>query len=224
MRTTLGFNGVTYSKHVLCPNELCQTMHTFSHAVEHKVCGATLKDGRACGSVLVKLSRSWNKPVLKPKIVVPILSIKKHLQDILQIPGFVELCRPSRGVDPNEDGYLDGLWTAAKWQSLRVDENKQPLLDEDNTFALLMYADGFQTTKFTTRNVGGVTLCIGNLNLHHRMRTEFLLPYTLVPGDLSIQNINSVLTPLVNELKEFTLGVTMKDHNGNDIKVCCSYR
>ena len=130
------------------------------------------------------------------------------LQKLLLQPGFCRMCehwRKKAKTTLLEDVYDGRVWK--KFQFILG----SPFLDVPYCFAVMLNVDWFQPFKHTTASVGVLYLTILNIPRHLRYKRENILLKGVIPGPSEpTGDINTFLRPLVAELTDFWIGITMK--------------
>ena len=86
--------------------------------------------------------------------------------------------------------------------------NNQPFLSEPGNYGLMLNMDFFQPYKQIQYSLGAMYLTVLNLPRKLRNKAQNVILVGLIPGPHEPKHdINTYLSPLVSELKEFWSGV-----------------
>jgi len=151
----------------------------------------------ACGEFLLKEVHSQTKTLLYPRMVFPYNSLTKHLQMLLNKPGFWSKCQEWRDKSPPEDVMSD-IFQGRVWKELST----TGFLSNKNSLALSLNVDWFQPHKHSPGSVGVLYVVILNLPREERYKLENLIVVGILPGPSEPKlTANTFLKPLVDELK-----------------------
>ena len=105
------------------------------------------------------------------------------------------------------DEWMGDVYDGKVWQELK----DSGYFDSPYSLAVSLNVDWFQPYSRVTDSIGVIYLSILNLPRQVRYKQENILLVGIIPGPKEPkQNINSYLSPLVDELKEFWIGVSTK--------------
>ncbi|XP_045188652.2 uncharacterized protein LOC123546448 [Mercenaria mercenaria] len=222
IKKMLGLNKDLFEVFVVCPS--CNTSYKQQDAVKKSSAGVLqsrictykpypwhpqrTKRG-ICGTVLMKRVKTKDKrEYLSPKKCYPYASIITSLKDFLSRQGFLEKCNLWKKRKIVEGQYED-VYDGKVWKDFQTLDGK-PFLEDGKTFGLMLNVDWFQPYEHVVHSVGVIYLSIMNLPREERFREENLMVVGLIPGpNEPAGNINTFLTPLVNELKKLEKGVNL---------------
>lgn len=210
MRQILKIQEGSFIRYVTCPE--CSEVYTYDECIE--TCGSTKKGKKCklCGSHLLKLvqTRSGAR-LLHPIRTYCYRPLRKSLQLLLERPNFYSDCEKWRNRSDNN--MLSDVFDGKIWHDFQEYSGK-PFLCEPFTFGLMMNVDWFKAYKHLEYKIGAIYLTVMNLPRELRFRQENMILVGLIPGPGEPQiNINSFLSPLVDELLEFLDGVPLKVHS-----------
>ena len=136
------------------------------------------------------------------------LVLECSIQPFVQSVDFVQACEEwrTRCVSAGLYKYVnDGrLWNEF------LSYNNTPFLSAPLTYGLMMNIDWFQPYKHVSYSVGVIYIVNMNLPRLLRFKTENVMLIGIIPGPHEPSlNINSFLSPLVNELTTFLEGIEM---------------
>ena len=88
--------------------------------------------------------------------------------------------------------------------------NDTPFLNEDNSFAFMSNIDWFQSHKHLPYSVGAIYLSVLNLSRTLRYKLKNICLIGIIPGPKEPKlTVNSYLSPLIQDLKEFWIGINL---------------
>lgn len=212
-----------YVKFVVCPK--CWELYKHEDAVEttdsHQVTkrctfiaypNHSIRSRRfACNASLLKTVElaSTGRVKLYPHKIFCYRSLQSALQEFLLRPGFCQDCEHWR-CRPTSTSYRD-VYDGKMWK--RFLDVGGSFLHSPFTYALMLNVDWFQPYSHTVWSVGVIYLTIINLPRQKRYKRKNMILIGVIPGPSEpIHDMNSLLQPLVTELKSFWLG--------NPLKVC----
>ncbi len=99
---------------------------------------------------------------------------------------------------------------------------KQMTSDNPDTLclSLTLNVDWFQPYDHITESIGAMYIAINNLPRHMRFKQHNIIIVGLIPGPKEPENMNSILGPLVDELKQLSVGVQINGENIQAILSC----
>lgn len=163
-----------------------------------------------CGNTLMKKVKSSKGRVsLYPRLIYCYCSVIESLKEMVIKPGFIERCEQWREQKSPEGIYSD-IYDGNIWKEF-MSVDGVPFLSAPFNFALQLNVDWFQPFKHTKHAEGAIYLSILNLPRQERFLKENVLLVGVIPGPKEpALHINSLLQPLVDELKELWEGVCVK--------------
>lgn len=208
MRQFLKLGKGTFVRYVTCPK--CSKVYKYDDCVE--TCGRMKKSKpcRLCGSQLLKTVQTCSgAQLLYPIRTYCYRPLRESLQLLLDRPGFYSDCEKWR-YRQQQSAMLTDIFDGKIWHDFQ-DYNGKPFLREPFTYGLMINVDWFKAYKHTEYKMGAIYLTVMNLPRELRFRQENMILVGLIPGpgEPSL-NINSFLSPLVDELLEFLDGIPMK--------------
>ena len=152
-----------------------------------------------CGTALLrKLLRADH---FQPFKTYPYQSLKDAIARLLKRQGFLEKCEHWRKRISLSD-YLSDIYDGQVWSDFST------FLSQPYSWCLALNVDWFQPFSHICDSVGAIYLVILNLPRKERYKRENMILVGIIPGPKEPSlTINSYLTPLVYELKEFYKGV-----------------
>ena len=169
-----------------------------------------------CGTILLKKQHKKKGYRLVPHKVYPYRSLKRSITKLLNKKLFISQCQKweeRRKLVPTN--FLCDVYDGNIWKTF---EN---FLSNPNSYLLSLNVDWFQPFKHTTYSSGAIYLTVQNLPRSERYKQENVILVGIMPGPCeSALTINSYLSPLVEELKEFWRGVLIPvKRNGTTINM-----
>ena len=168
-----------------------------------------------CDCLLLKKQYTKKGYRLVPQKVYPYRTLKRGITKLLNKKHFIEQCQLwkertcSRVTASN---FISDIYDGNVWKSFESTK----YLDDPYSFLLSLNVDWFQPYKHTTFSCGAIYLTVQNLPRSERFKQENVLLVGLMPGpNESSLSINSYLSPLVEELKEFWKGVVIPIQRGD---------
>ena len=155
-----------------------------------------------CGTLLLKtVELSSGRKVLYPFLTYCYMGLKCSLESLILTQQFVELSEHWRSRD-DTSGKLCDIYDGKIWSEFQQYDDRA-FLSDPYTFGLMMNIDWFRPYKHVQNySVGAIYLVFMNLPRHLRFKRENVLLLGILPGPSEpSHDINSYLTPLVNELK-----------------------
>lgn len=229
-----------FDRYVCCPG--CHSLYSLDECVvrmpgghlESKRCSyiqfplhPQRQHRKACGTlVMKKVKRTSKGASLYPKLVYCYKSVIDSLQDMLKRPDFFRKCELWRDRQVHPGVYSD-VYDGAVWKEFLI-YNGTPFLSAPYNYAFQLNVDWFKPFKHTQHSEGAVYLSIMNLPRKERFLQENIILACVIPGPHEPSLLmNSLLNPLVKELKKLWRGVILKDCNNHPVIVraallCCS--
>ena len=140
------------------------------------------------------------------------LGIEVSLKALFLHPNCYNLVEEHRSRVNVPEGTLSDIYDGNMWSDYQY-YNGKGLLSDALSLGLMINVDWFQPYKHINYSVGAIYVVILNLprNLHYKRENVLLVG--IIPGPCeSKHDINSYLTPLVNELLLFVDGVNIHVH------------
>ena len=170
-----------------------------------------------CGSTLLKtVELVSGRKVFYPFLMYCYLGLECSIQPFLMSASFVNACEQWR-TRCVPDGVYSDVYDGSIWNAF-MDYENSPFLSIPLTYGV-MNMDWFQPYKHISYSVGVIYLVILNLPRSVRYKTENIILVGIIPGPHEpSRDINSFLTPLVNELLLFLEGVELNVAGSNTKK------
>lgn len=234
-RKTLGFDTDEFLKFVVCPK--CHKLFSYEQAVvtvngkqQSNVCTFVLfpnhpqlRFREPCGESLMKamISADGKKQVLYPRKVYCYQSLKLSLQRLIDRAEIRVALMDQKQT--HGDDYFD-VYDGKVWQSM-TDINGNLYTEDWRNLLAMFNIDWFQPFDKSEHSVGALYMVLLNLPREIRFKKENVLLIGLIPGPKEpVRDVNSYLTPLVNELLSFWKGVYLNT-NGDAtlyrLALCC---
>ena len=229
-----------FKRYVCCPT--CHSLYSFEECViklanghmESKTCSFTpfpthpqRQHRTPCGTPLLKRVKTKSgKLSLYPRLVYCYKSIIDSLQEMLKRPDFLEKCELWRSEERDE-GLLTDVYDGEIWREF-LEPGGIPFLNLPNNFAFQINVDWFRPFQHTQHSEGAIYMTIMNLPRKERFLQENVILVGVIPGPSEPSlHINTLLTPLVNELNQLWKGITLKNCFDHPVLVraallCCS--
>ena len=170
-----------------------------------KLCTGKVLGSQQCGEPLVKIIGPRDKRVAVPFLTYAYRPVKTRLCELLNRPGFEDLCERwrSRAVPP---GYLGDVYDGSVWRDFQSVDGK-PFLSQKNNYALSIFVDWFQPWKRVQYSVGVLFACILNLPREERHKKENIFLIGVFPGGTEKNlNLQQLLVPFVQCMQELHPG------------------
>lgn len=223
----LGLNK-PFTKYVVCPK--CWKLYLNEDAIEKtgsqlltKRCSFiafpnhTVRSRRApCHAGLLKtveIAVSGRK-ILYPHKIFCYRSLQSSIQDLLLSREFCEDCDHWR-TKPVSMSYRE-VYDGQIWKNFQVVDGCS-FLNTAFTYALTLNVDWFQPYKHSIWSVGVIYVTIMNLPRQKRYKRKNMVLIGVIPGpkEPTTHDMNSLLEPLVTELKEFWKGISLNVNTVN---------
>ena len=216
------FKQDSFTEYVVCPR--CFKLYTFEDCVvnvhgrkESKYCDYIEFPNhphpsrrKACGEVLLKTIKVGGKIKLVPRKEYVYRSIVQSLTAMMKRPGFLEKCDRWRSRPCTGDSMAD-IYDGKAWKDLMI-INGRPFLAVPNNLCLSLNIDWFRVYEDSPYSAGPIYLAILNLPRSERYKEENIILAGIIPGPKEPkQHINSLLLPLVQDLKKLYQGVTFQN-------------
>ena len=135
------------------------------------------------------------------------------LKQFLKRPDFVRKCEAWR-KRPKVEGLLNDIYDGQVWNDF-MSPNGIPFLALPYNFALSVNVDWFQPFKYSTYSIGAIYMAVQNLPPEERYNSENVILIGVIPGPHEPKkDVNSYLSPLVDELNQLWEGVLMQCASG----------
>ena len=205
-------NKIKFTTYVVCPK--CHSLYDLENCTENnspKKCQhiafpnhPTASFCTPCESPLLrKISSQQGKERFLPYKVYSYQSLKDAITRLLRQKGFLESCEQwrQRSSMPN---YLGDVYDGCVWNDF------SEFLSQQYSWCLALNVDWFQPFSHICDSAGAIYLVIQYLPRQERYKRENMILVGIIPGPKEPSlNINSYLTPLVYELKEFYHGIVL---------------
>ena len=165
-----------------------------------------------CNTPLMKRVKIGGKLKFVPRKVYQYHSIVDSLKDLISRQGFLSECEYWRKRSVDNDTYAD-IFDGNVWKDLQYIDGV-PFLAAPHNLSMMMNVDWFNPYTESQYSAGAIYLIILNLPRAVRYKFENILLVGLIPGPKEPSlNINSYLSPLVDDFKLLFQGVTFKNRN-----------
>lgn len=168
-----------------------------------------------CKTPLTRISRTSVRPQMRVKLLQTLCynPITDQLANLLR--------RFDKELDPRPIAEVSGATHLFDVQDGPVHRSRLAMLrsgshPEEKHLVLNINIDWFQPYKHVTHSVGAIYASVNNLPRQFRYQMENVLLLAVIPGPREPAQMSSILTLLVDELKELQLGVHI---NGTVVKV-----
>ena len=187
-------------QHVLFPNH--------PHATRRKPCGTVLRK-----SVIKANVEDYN---LYPLKVYAYSNLKCGLEELLARPGFKELLFQDRVYT---DERLSDIHDAKLWSDFK-DSNDELYFTDKGNIGCMLNLDWFNPYKNSEYSLGVIYFTLLNLPRQYRFLWENTIIVGIIPGPREPSlDINSFLTPFVDELLPFWNGIIIREPGGIGLAV-----
>lgn len=208
-------NDIKFNEYVVCPK--CHSLYDLDACV---ITTGSNKSSRTCeyiefpqhpqrsfrqpcGTTLLRTIRRQSKVTFKPFKVYCYQSLRNATARLLKRPGFADSCEHWRHRSSGSD-FLGDIYDGQIWH------NFHSFLSTKHSWCVALNVDWFQPFSHICDSVGALYLVILNLPRQLRYKKENMILVGIIPGPSEPSlNINSYLTPLVMELKEFYEGISV---------------
>jgi len=187
-----------------------RTDFTGSQTIPTEVPKCSVKERKtSCNAPLFKKVKQGHSYKLIPKKVYAYYPIKSSLTKLFGKKGFFESCESWRKRERIYNHYTD-VFDGAVWNEF-LDINNQPFLSAPYNLCLKLNVDWIQPFDHTQYSMGIIYLAIENLPRLERFKVENIILVGCIPGPREpAGNINSFLSPMVDELLELWNGVQLQ--------------
>ena len=173
-----------------------------------------------CNTPLMKRVKVGNTYKLAPKKVFQYCSIEHSLQLLIERKGFIDKCNLWRNRSIPENMLAD-IFDGEVWKSLNNGDGA--FLNSPCNFCFTLNVDWFNPYKHTKHSSGGIYLAIQNLPRADRQKIDNIILVGMIPGPKEPEkDINSFLSPFVEELKTLYEGVALKNCTVRAMLTCVS--
>lgn len=203
-----------FTEYVVCPR--CDSIYVYedcvkntSGRIEGKLCEHIAFPShpqhsrrQPCNSPLLKKVRRSKGYSLKPIRVYPYYPLRMSLEYLASRPGFLDICEEWRHrASCVPESFLGDIYDGSVWKDFNSADSLN-FLTSPYCYLVTLNIDWFQPFTHSIYSVGGIYLTIQNLPRSQRFREENCILVGLIPGPKEPKmNINSYLSPLVEELK-----------------------
>ena len=217
-------DSLDFNKYVVCSK--CHALYDLNECVEVLICGERKSKKcryimfpnhpfqsfrKPCDFILLNVVKGKNKSEsFKPVKVYCYQSLKSAVQRLVSRPGFLDQCELWRDRTSHmSDDILGDIYDGNVWKEFMT-YNGKPFLADPFTWCVTLNVDWFQPFTHVCDSVGAIYLVVQNVPRKERYRWENMILVGVIPGPKEPSlNINSYLTPLVEELKSFWTGVRL---------------
>lgn len=169
---------------------------------------------RACGTHLMKcVKSSTGKTFFYPKLSYCYMPLVDSLA--IMLPRL----KPHLNLWKNRiipSGLIADVYDGNIWQDFLSFMGQRPC---SVCLSLTLNVDWFEPYKYVKHSIGAMYVVINNLPRHMRFKPSNIILLGLIPGPDLPENINHYLSPLVDELKELAVGVSI---NGEVVRAMLS--
>jgi len=202
---------------------VCSKCHSLYSDLTIKYCKHIIfpanPNNLSCGSILLKSIKGQNDTETKliPGKIYHYNSLKASLSLLIQRKEFFEVAQHWRERSKFISHELLGdVYDGKVWKELE----ELGYFDSMYNLAVTLNVDWFQPYSRVTDSVGVIYLSILNLPHHIRYKQENVILVGIIPGPKEPKlTINSYLSPLVDELKEFWEGVDLQTSEHTFLRV-----
>jgi hypothetical protein len=152
---------------------------------------------------LCSVMQHSNSKCLKPHKSFSYQSLKDGVSRLLKNATFLEKCEEWRNRK-TLTGYLGNVYDGQVWSDFHCFHSQR------HSWCVALNVDWFQSFTHISDSVGALCLIVLNLPREERLKKENMTLVGIIPGPHEPSlNINSYLTSLVIELKDFYTGVSL---------------
>ena len=173
---------------------------------------------KPCNQPLLKQVKKANQQLaLQPYKTYCYNSLVSSVTVLFKRQNFIDSCQHWRKrIETIPQDWLGDIYDGRVWK----EQISKKYFDSHHNLAVSLNVDWFQPYSRVTDSLGVIYLSILNLPRHLRYKQENIILVGIIPGPKEPKlNINSYLSPLVDELKEFWHGVDI-NVDSDIIKVC----
>ncbi|KAG2190754.1 hypothetical protein INT47_007247 [Mucor saturninus] len=201
-----GFSALTkgIKKSVVCQD--CHKVYEEAGSVPEFCNSSKVGSRSSCGCKLMKASSSGT---LVPRRQFHYQSVKQALSVLFLRPDFEANIRHWNKELKVMDTMCD-VYDGAMWKDLK-DKDGVSFVADPRSLMLTLNIDWFQPFDGVTYSCGAIYLAINNLPRAERFKPENIILVGLMPGpkEPKSDEINSYLEPLVNDLNQLYVGVSI---------------
>nr|CAK26784.1 TPA: transposase domain-containing protein [Phakopsora pachyrhizi] len=198
----------------------------------------TFDDSPQCSTILGHFSVSNNQneklKKIQEKKFIPIKPFVYHpfklwLARFLLRPGIFDKLEAHKNMSESSSGEKCDIWDGKVWKKFNGTRNRDdlPFMLLPGSLAFSLYIDWFNAFGKSSRSasIGPIVLACLNLPPEERLKPENIYIAAIIPGpnEPTGPQLNHLLVPLINKLKELWKGVhlfpTSKDDSGTTIRV-----
>ena len=213
-----------FDRYVVCPS--CHSIYSYDECVrvdavtkkkQSQLCSyvrfphhVQARMSAPCSMHLLKIVKSsCGSEYFAPFKTYCYRSVVSSLEVILNRPCMPDLCEKWRSRQILNDRLCD-VYDGKMWNYFQYDCNGEAFLAAPYNYLLMLNCDWFQPFKHTQFSVGVLYLAIQNLPREMRFKRENVIVVGILPGPSEpSMNINTYLKPLVSDLQNLWVGVTM---------------
>ena len=219
-RKLLGLLDDQFIEYVVCPT--CHSIYEYSQCFKQDIQGRRFSKccwyvrfpnhpirqyRKECGTLLLEsVQTRTGGIILCPRKVFCYRPLHKSIAHLFQKKSFYESCQKWRQrVVP--DDLMGDVYDGEVWKSFKgVDQNN--FVQNPYNLVLFMNVDWFQPFTHVKYSVGALYLTVQNLPRSERNKVENVILCGIIPGPKEPKKtMNSYLSHLVTELKEFWHGI-----------------
>ena len=215
----LGLKGDDFIQYVVCYK--CNSVYDLAACTEKSPAGQVIikhcihvefpnhpmhSKRQPCGTPLLqKISRvRVGNTQLQPFKIYPYYPIKVALSRLFNRSGFLSMCEHWRKRQTNLE-YLGDIYDGNMWKDY------QTFLAVPHSLVTCLNLDWFQPFTHVTYSVGALYMVILNLPREERYKIENIILLSIIPGPKEPKlNVNSFLSPLVEELHDLWDGIPIQ--------------
>ena len=219
-RKVLGLLDNQFVEYVICP--ACHSVYDYSQCFCQDMQGRKMSNRcwyipfpchplrqhrKECGALLLEsIQTHTGKMILRPRKVFCYRSLQKSITHLYQKKSFFDSCQKWRHrIVP--DDLMGDVYDGDIWKSFKgVDQ--QIFVQNPYNLMLFLNVDWFQPFTHVKYSVGAIYLTVQNLPRSERYKLDNVILCGIIPGPKEPKKtINSYLSHLVAELKEFWHGI-----------------
>ncbi|MBW0502105.1 hypothetical protein O181_041820 [Austropuccinia psidii MF-1] len=163
---------------------------------------------KECGSLLFKTDDKNDNSLGKPICTFTYQSLQKWLASHMWIPGFEKLLNSQNTHNSQTDPkVISDIWHSKIWHTFKSSpRSKQAFTNRTGNLIFSLYVDWFNpfSNKGAAKSIsiGSILLTCLNLPPSERHKEENMFLYAIIPGpkEPSLDQMNSILVPLVIEV------------------------
>ena len=211
-----------FTEYVVCSK--CNSIYEYKdclqinqHGLEEgKSCSHIVKPNsknsitKFCNTPLLKQIYTKHKKVLRPIKVFPYQPLRASMTRLINNDNFLTDCEKWRERNKNIPfGIFGDIYDGKIWKKFSSSELGN-FLCSPCSYLLCLNIDWFQPFSRVTYSVGVIYLTILNLPRHIRYKPNNIILCGVIPGPSEpALTLNSYLTPLCDDLRQFWEGITL---------------